>query len=72
VNKSERGDKQGVVDLVDCKTSVYLLHGVAGILHRVQRLLVDICGFDAVDFALEGHDLRARLLEGMFKLLLPP
>jgi hypothetical protein len=51
---------------------VYLLHGCASVLHCVERFLVDVCGFDAVDFALEGHDLRAGLLEGVFELLLPP
>jgi hypothetical protein len=51
---------------------MYLLHSRASILHRIQRLLVNIRCFDTVDFALEGHDLRARLLQGMFELLLPP
>ena len=51
---------------------MYVLDGGAGILHRVERLLVDVCGFDGVDFALEGHDLRAGLLERVFELLLPP
>lgn len=51
---------------------MYLLHGTACVLHCVQRLLVYVGRFDGVNFALQGHDLRARLLQRMFKLLLPP
>jgi hypothetical protein len=47
---------------------VDLLHGGAGVLHGVKRLLVDVCGFDAVDFALERHDLRTGLFERVFEL----
>lgn len=50
-------DAHDGIDLVDCKAGMYLFHGGACVLHGVQRLLVNICGFDAVDFALERHDL---------------
>jgi hypothetical protein len=51
---------------------VYLLHCRARILHCIQRLLVDVRRLDTVYLALEGRDLCASLLKGVFKLLLPP
>jgi hypothetical protein len=42
---------------------VDLLHGRAGVLHRVQGLLVDVRGFDAVDLLFDLGDLRGCLLE---------
>jgi len=61
-----------VVDLVDGQACVYLLHGRARVLHRIQCLLVDVCRLDAVDFALECHNLRAGLFERVLKLFLSP
>ena len=49
-----------------------VLHGGAGVLHRVERLLVDVCRLDGVYLALESHDLRLCLLERVLELLLPP
>jgi len=60
------------IDLVDGEATVYLLHSIAGILHSIQRLLVDICGLYAVDFTFECHYLGGCLLKSMFKLLLAP
>lgn len=65
-------DVHDIVNRIDCETRMYLLHGVSGVLHSIQRLLVDVRGFDGVDLALEGHDLRARLLKRVLELLLPP
>ena len=70
--KDKGSDVHSLVDLVDGEAAVYLLHGRAGILHRVQRLLIDIRRLYAVNLALERHDLTSRLLERMLKLLLPP
>lgn len=67
-----RGDVHYIVDLVDCETGVDLLHGRASVLHRIQRLLINIRRLDAINLLLERHDLGARLLEGMLKLFLPP
>lgn len=47
-----------------------VLHCGAGVLHCVEGLLVDVCGFDAVDFALERHNLRLRLFEGVLEYFL--
>lgn len=71
---NERGiiDVHDVLDLVDCETGVNLFHCLACVLHRVKRLLVDIGGFNAVDFALQGHYLRGGLLQGVLELLLSP
>lgn len=49
-----------------------LLHGGAGVLHRVQCLLVYVCGFDAVDLLLDLGDLRGGLFEGLFEELFAP
>jgi hypothetical protein len=52
-----------LVDLVDREAAVDVLDGFAGILHGVERLLVDVGGLDAADLALDGHHLRRGLLE---------
>lgn len=66
------GSVHDVVDLVDGQAGVYLLHSGSGVLHSIQRLLVDVGCLDGVDFPFQRHDLRARLLEGVLKLLLSP
>lgn len=48
-----------------------LCHGVAGLLHRVQRLLVDVGSLDRIDLLLELRDLRLRRLEVLLVELLP-
>lgn len=52
-----------LIDLVDGQAAVDLLYRVAGVLHGVERLLVDVCRLDAADLALDRHHLRRRLLE---------
>ena len=42
-----------------------VLHRLAGVLHRQQRFLVDVRGFDGVDLVLEHGYLRGGLLEGV-------
>jgi hypothetical protein len=49
-----------------------LLHGAAGILHGVERLLVDVGRLYVVDFSFQRHDLALGLLESVFKLLFSP
>ncbi len=61
----------GLVDLVDGQAAVDLLHGRAGVLHRVQRLLVDVGRLDRGYLALDRHHLRARLVQLVLELLLP-
>jgi hypothetical protein len=61
-----------VVHLVDGQASMYLLHSRARILHRIQRLLVDVGCLDGVNLLLQRHNLCACLLERVFKLLLSP
>ena len=41
-----------------------LLHRGAGVFHRVERFLVYVGGFDAVDLLLDLGDLRGGLFEG--------
>lgn len=48
-----------------------LLHRRAGVLHRDEGLLVDVCGLDGVDLLLEHRDLAVCLLEGVLVLLFP-
>lgn len=60
----------GLVDLLDRQSTVNLLHGLAGLLHRLERLLVDVGRFDRVDLLLERRDLSRGLFEGMFVLFL--
>lgn len=62
----------GLIHLVDGKLAVDLLHGIAGILHCVERLLVDIRRLDGVDLALQRHYLVLGLLERVLELLLTP
>lgn len=47
-----------------------LLHGRAGVFHRDEGFLVDVCGFDGVDLLLEHGDLAVGLFEGVLVLLL--
>ena len=47
-----------------------LLHGRAGVLHRDEGFLVDVCGFNRVDLLLEHGDLAVGLFEGVLVLLL--
>jgi hypothetical protein len=54
------------VDLVDREVPVNLLHCLPGVLHRVERFLVDIGRFDRVDLLLDLGDLRRGLFEGAF------
>ena len=54
------------VDFVDRQAAVYLFHGGACILHRVQRFLVDVCCFDAVDLLLNLCNLCGGLLQATF------
>ena len=49
-----------------------MLHCGAGVLHRVERLLVDVGRLDRVDFALQRHYLALGLLERVIELLLTP
>jgi hypothetical protein len=49
---------------------VYLLHRFAGLLHRLQRLAVDIRRLDGVYLLLECTDLAQCLLQGVFVRLL--
>jgi hypothetical protein len=48
------------------------LHRCASILHRGQRLLVDIRRLDRIDFFLERQDLRTGLFVSMLERLLSP
>jgi hypothetical protein len=46
---------------------VDLFYSVAGVLHGVEGLFVDVGGLDAADLALDGHHLRGGLLELVLK-----
>ena len=59
-----------VVDLLDAEVAVDVLHGLAGVAHGVERLLVDVGRLDRVDLVLEHGDLVRRLLEGVLVRLL--
>lgn len=48
-----------------------LCHCRAGLLHRLQSLVVDVRGLDRVDLLLELHDLRRCLLEVLLVYLFP-
>lgn len=52
-----------VVYFIDGQAGVDVLHCGASILHSIECLLINVCGFDGVDFALERHDLGLRLLK---------
>ncbi len=54
----------GCVYLVDCQIAVDLLHRGAGVLHCVERFLVNVGGFDGVDLLLDLAYLGVGLLEG--------
>lgn len=60
-----------LVHLLGRQLSVNVLHGLARLLHRRQRLAVDIRGFDRVYLLLKRHDLRLRLFVRVLMLLLP-
>ena len=64
--KWRRASVHGVVHALDRQVPMYVLHGLAGVAHGIKGLLVDVGGLDGLDFALDGHDLRGRLLEGVF------
>ena len=51
---------------------MYLLHGLAGPLHRHERLLVDVRRLDRVHLLLDGADVAQRLLEVVLVELLAP
>ena len=48
-----------------------LLHGLTGLLHCQESLLVDVGGFDGIYLLFDGRDLRGGLFERVFVLLLP-
>lgn len=50
------------INIIHGYLAVYLLHRLAGVLHRNQRLLVYVRGFDGVDLLLEHTYLAIRLL----------
>ena len=52
-----------LVDFVNCKPSMDLLHSCASIFHGIQSLLIDIRRFDRIYLLL---DLR-RLCRGLLK-----
>lgn len=60
----------GSVDLVDGQTAVNRLHGLGSVAEGVKGLLVDVCSLYTGDLALEVHDLRRRLFQRRFELLL--
>lgn len=60
----------GLIHLVGRELAVYLLHGLAGLLHRQQRLLVDIGRLDRVYLLLQRSDLGLGLLEAVLMRLL--
>jgi hypothetical protein len=70
--KRDDANVHGLVDLVDGQAAVDFLHGLAGVLHGLKRLLVDVGRLDVVNFALERHYLALRLLQGVLVLLLTP
>ena len=63
-------DVHRLVDLLHREFAVYLLHGLAGLLHRLQRLAVDIRRLDGVYLLLERADLTQGLLQGVLVRLL--
>jgi hypothetical protein len=50
---------------------VHALHGIAGIVHGIQRFLVDVGRLDRVHLLLELDDLVLRLFEVFLVKLLP-
>jgi hypothetical protein len=46
-------DIQCAVDLLHSHAAVDSLHGLPCILHRLEGLIVNICGFDAVNLLFE-------------------
>jgi len=50
---------------------MYLFHGTACILHGVQRFLIDVRGFYAVDLLFDLCNLRRGLLQATFVGLFP-
>lgn len=67
-----KNDVHGSIDLVYCQTAMNSLHSLGGIAEGIERLLVDICCFDAGNLTLEIHDLCRCLFEGGLQLLLLP
>lgn len=51
---------------------MYLFHGTASILHGVQRFLIDVRGFYAIDLLFDLSNLCDGLLQATFVGLFPP
>lgn len=47
--RRQGGKVHGNIDILHCHLSVDLLHSGAGVLHRDESFLVDVCGFDGID-----------------------
>ena len=62
----------GLVDLVDGQAAVDFLHGLAGILHGLESLLVYVGRLYVVNLALQRHYLTLGLLQRVLVLLLAP
>lgn len=62
-------DIHGEVHVLHRHLSVNGLHCRAGVLHRGEGFLVDVCGFDGVYLLLQHGYLAGRLFEGVFVLL---
>ena len=63
------GNVHGNIDVLHGHLPVNGLHGGAGVLHRGQGLLVDVCGLNRVYLLLEHGDLAVGLFEGVLVLL---
>lgn len=59
-----------LVHLLGRELAMYVLHRLAGLLHRQERLLVDVGRLDGIYLLLQRSDLRLSLLEAVFVLLL--
>jgi hypothetical protein len=66
----EQGDTHCLIHLLGRKLAMYLLHRLAGLLHRQERFLVDIGRLDGIYLLLQRPDLRLGLLEAVLVLLL--
>lgn len=55
---------------IDIQLAMNLLHSLSSLLHRRQRLTIDIRRLDRVDLLLQRRDLRQGLVERVFMLLL--
>jgi hypothetical protein len=62
----------GLVDLVDGQAAMDFLHGLAGVLHSLEGLLVYVCRLYVVNLPLQRHYLTLGLLQRVLVLFLAP